>query len=283
MSEFEEVRRCASRREAEQLALVLAAVGIAEPAGAAADRGGDLDLRRGSRGRALAARDLRARERAPAPTATPGCRAPSSRGWPAALVYAMVLLFFFGAQRRELWSLDWLRRRRRAGGPDPGRPMVARGHGPHPPRRPRPPAGQPPGRRRHRHRHRPAARPRPGLARDPAGGHARQPLAAAPARPRPHRDRRLHRRLRRPRHRLGLHPPAPLARASPGPAPPGTAGCRRAAAGLSRLRRRAHRCRRARGGIRGRARPWAGRWRAGSIGCRAGRGRSGSMVGWPQG
>ena len=186
MSEFEEVRRCASRREAEQLALVLAAVGIASrlvplPTGVAIWTFAE---------EAEAARwQLETFERENAPRRRP---APLPRnefaGWPAALVYAMVLLFFFGAQRRELWSLDWLGAGAAQAGLIQRRPMVARGHCPHPPRRPRPSARQPPGRRRDRHRHRPAARPGPGLARDPAGGRPRQrswpPSCARPTTPR---------------------------------------------------------------------------------------------------
>ena len=106
MSEFEEVRRCASRREAEQLALVLAAVGIASrlvplPTGVAIWTFAE---------EAEAARwqlETFERENAPRRRPTPLPRNEFA-GWPAALLYAMVLLFFFGAQRRGLWSLDWL-------------------------------------------------------------------------------------------------------------------------------------------------------------------------------
>ncbi len=30
------------------------------------------------------------------------------QGWPAALAYALLLLFFYGAARRDLWGIDWL-------------------------------------------------------------------------------------------------------------------------------------------------------------------------------
>ena len=47
------------------------------------------------------------RENAPRPTVAVVART-GRAGWPASLVYALVLLFFFGAERRELWSMDWL-------------------------------------------------------------------------------------------------------------------------------------------------------------------------------
>ena len=186
MSEFEEVRRCASRREAEQLALVLAAVGIAsrlvplptgvaiwtfaEEAEAARWQLETFERENAPRRRADAAAAQRVRGLA---------RRPPLRHGPAVLLRRP-------APRAVVAGLA--ERRRRAGGPDPGRPMVAHGHRPHPPRRPRPSARQPPGRRRDRHRHRPAARPGPRLARDPAGGQHRQrpgrPPARAPTTPR---------------------------------------------------------------------------------------------------
>jgi membrane associated rhomboid family serine protease len=106
MSEFEEVRRCASRREADQLALVLAAMGIAS-------RLVPLPLGIGLHVAAEDAEDARRqlaayeRENAPRRRAAPPTGA-IHEGWPAALVYALVLLFFSGAARRDLWSVDWL-------------------------------------------------------------------------------------------------------------------------------------------------------------------------------
>jgi rhomboid protease GluP len=103
---FEEVRRSRSRREAEQLALVLAAMGIASrlvplpggvaiyaPAEEAEAARGQLDAYE---------RENALRRSVAAPPRT------GLEGWPAAVVYALILLFFFGAERRDLWSVDWL-------------------------------------------------------------------------------------------------------------------------------------------------------------------------------
>ncbi|MGD9508345.1 MAG: rhomboid family intramembrane serine protease [Geminicoccaceae bacterium] len=106
MAEFEEVRRSGSWREAEQLALVLAAMEIgcrlaAAPGGVAllvpAD---DVEAARWH---------LKAYERENAPRRRAAARQGRIwAGWPAAIVYALVLLLFFGAERRDLWSVDWL-------------------------------------------------------------------------------------------------------------------------------------------------------------------------------
>ena len=106
MLDYVEIRRCAGRREADQLALVLAAMGIASrqvpmPLGiglfvAAADA-------------ADARHELAAYEHENAPrrrTVRPA--AAIHQGWPAALAYALLLLFFYGAARRDLWGIDWL-------------------------------------------------------------------------------------------------------------------------------------------------------------------------------
>lgn len=106
MIDMVEIRRCAGRREADQLALVLAAMGIASrqvpmPLGiglfvAAADA-------------ADARHELAAYEHENAPhrrAVRPA--AAIHQGWPAALAYALLLLFFYGAARRDLWGIDWL-------------------------------------------------------------------------------------------------------------------------------------------------------------------------------
>lgn len=106
MTEFVKVRCSATQREAEHLALVLAAVGI----------GCQLVLGRGRVGLYVASRDteaarreLDAYERENAPERRPAMDARKSlHGLPAAMVYAIVLLFFFGAERRGAWSTDWL-------------------------------------------------------------------------------------------------------------------------------------------------------------------------------
>ena len=89
---------------------------------------------------------------------------------------------------------------------------------------------------------------------DPVGRCPRQRAERRPARCRPHRDRRLDRGVRSARHPLGPrleHARRALAGRHP---PLGADRRRHHAAGLSRLRRRAHRHRRARPGLRGRRR-----------------------------
>ncbi|TXH21407.1 MAG: rhomboid family intramembrane serine protease, partial [Elusimicrobia bacterium] len=106
MIELEEVRRSGSWREAEQLALVLAAMGIGcrlavAPGGVALQVAvADVDTAR---------RELDAYERENARRRSAVARPRDLwEGWPAAVVYALVLLLVFGAERRELWSVDWL-------------------------------------------------------------------------------------------------------------------------------------------------------------------------------
>ena len=117
MIEFEEVRRCASRREAEQLALVLAAVGIAsrlvplptgvaiwtfaEEAEAARWQLETFERENAPRRRPRAAAAHRVSRAGPPPSSTPWSCCSSS-----------------APQRRELWSLDWLEAGAGAGGPD---------------------------------------------------------------------------------------------------------------------------------------------------------------------
>ena len=105
MSDPVEIRRCADRREAEQLALVLAAMGIASrqaplPAGIA--------LLVATADANAARRQLAAYERENAPRPRTAPPAALGAGWPAALAYVLILLFLAGAARRELWSIDWL-------------------------------------------------------------------------------------------------------------------------------------------------------------------------------
>ncbi|MFL5338483.1 MAG: rhomboid family intramembrane serine protease [Geminicoccaceae bacterium] len=103
---LEEVRRSRNRREAEQQALVLAAMGIGSqlvvgPGGVEIHvAAADADAARGQ---------LEAYERENA-ARRPAAVVPRTDldGWPGSAVYTMVLLFFFGAERRDLWSVDWL-------------------------------------------------------------------------------------------------------------------------------------------------------------------------------
>ena len=106
VTEFVEVRCSATQREAEHLALVLAAVGI----------GCRLVVGRGGVGLCVASRDaeaarqqLDAYERENAPERKPAMDERTGfHGLSAAMAYALVLLFFFGAERRGAWSIDWL-------------------------------------------------------------------------------------------------------------------------------------------------------------------------------
>ena len=106
MTDLVEIRRCPNARSADRLALVLAAMGIPSrqvpmPLGvglfvAAADA-------------AQARHELAAYEHENAPRRLPA--PPPLRlheGWPAALAYILLLLFFYGAARRDLWGIDWL-------------------------------------------------------------------------------------------------------------------------------------------------------------------------------
>jgi rhomboid protease GluP len=105
VTELVEVRRSEGQREAEQLALVLAAVGIGCRL-VAGRRGVGLCV--APRDAEAARRQLDAYERENAPEREPAMEArPGRHGLPAAIAYALVLLFFFGADRRGAWSIDW--------------------------------------------------------------------------------------------------------------------------------------------------------------------------------
>lgn len=98
------LRRTQRRRDAEQLALVLAAAGIA--CGLAADSGGiALYVDAADAPRAFDELDAYERESAVPPPAAPAPRIDRG-GLGAAIVFAAVLLFFFGLQQRD-WRTDW--------------------------------------------------------------------------------------------------------------------------------------------------------------------------------
>jgi rhomboid protease GluP len=106
MTEFVAIRSGVGRREAEQLALVLAAMGIgcrlvAGPNGVA------LCVAPDEADSAREELDAYERENAPRREPARGMRT-AFHGLPAAAFYAMVLLFFFGAERRDTLSIDWL-------------------------------------------------------------------------------------------------------------------------------------------------------------------------------
>lgn len=99
-----EVRRCPSLAEARELALVLASVGIPSHM-ASEDAGVGLYVPARSADRARSQLDSYDRENA-AKTRSGPLR-PFSHGIEAAMVYCAVLFFFFGAARRETFSVDW--------------------------------------------------------------------------------------------------------------------------------------------------------------------------------
>lgn len=98
------LRRARRRRDAEQLALVLAAAGIA--CGLAADGAGiALYVAADDAPRAFDELEAFEREAAQAPPPAAGPVA-GHGGLGAALVFGAVLLFFFGLQQRD-WRTDW--------------------------------------------------------------------------------------------------------------------------------------------------------------------------------
>ena len=103
---LEPIRQDLRRREAEQLALVLAAMGIASRLVVGP---GGLELCVAAVDAAAARRQLEAYERENAPGRP--APAPPPRlldGWPATACCALLLLLLFGAERRGLWAVDWL-------------------------------------------------------------------------------------------------------------------------------------------------------------------------------
>lgn len=98
------LRRTRRRRDAEQLALVLAAAGIA--CGLAVDHGGiGLYVDAADAPRAFDELDAYERESAVLPPAPPAAGADRG-GLGAAMAFGAVLLFFFGLQQRD-WRTDW--------------------------------------------------------------------------------------------------------------------------------------------------------------------------------
>lgn len=101
-----EVRRCSNRRQAEQYALVLTAMGIqsliAQEAGFLTLHVAHKDAARGME--ELAAYDSENREEPP----EKNWRRLPLPGIEVALVYWAMLLFFFAAGRREAFSFDWI-------------------------------------------------------------------------------------------------------------------------------------------------------------------------------
>lgn len=102
MDELIELRRSPRRRDAEQLALVLAAVGIDSRL---VVHGNGAGLWVATSVAMLAEQQLAAYEdeNRPAPPAPPARR----RGAAATALFAILLLFFFGAQRRASFGIDW--------------------------------------------------------------------------------------------------------------------------------------------------------------------------------
>lgn len=107
MTDLVEVRRCRTQAEAEQFALVLAAIGID---GFLLPDRGCVVLYVALPDAEYARRQLDAFEREnpiewqPSPSPAPA----SNFDFGASMAYAIVLLFVFGAQRRTTWSIDWL-------------------------------------------------------------------------------------------------------------------------------------------------------------------------------
>jgi rhomboid protease GluP len=106
MMGFVEIRRARRRAEAEQLALVLAAVGI----GCTLVPGSDgVGLEVAWHDAERARQQLAAYEQENAPEPQPVReRWTAGHGLTAALAYAAIILFFFGAERRGAWALDWI-------------------------------------------------------------------------------------------------------------------------------------------------------------------------------
>lgn len=98
------LRRAQRRRDAEQLALVLAAAGIA--CGLTADRAGiAVYVHAADAPRAFDELEAYERESALVPPASPTTASDHGGIW-AALAFGAILLFFFGLQQRD-WRTDW--------------------------------------------------------------------------------------------------------------------------------------------------------------------------------
>ena len=97
--------RCSRKEDAGQLALVLLAVGIDCRV---VEGEGGMELYVAAHQAEQARQQLDAYEWENPPEAALADQArPALHGLGAALVYCMVLLFFFGADRRHSWSIDW--------------------------------------------------------------------------------------------------------------------------------------------------------------------------------
>jgi membrane associated rhomboid family serine protease len=106
MTDLVEVARFGTRAEAEQRALVLAAVGIEVHLLRGA---GTVGLHVPAEDALRADYELACYERENAAPRRPRFKARAAlRRAEGALVYAAVLLFFFGAERRDAFSIDWL-------------------------------------------------------------------------------------------------------------------------------------------------------------------------------
>src|SRR5689334_15920351 len=98
------VRR-SRKRDAAQLALVLIAVGISCQI---VEHEGNAELYVAAHQAEEAYQQLAAYEQENRPETELAAKArPRLYGLGAALLYCMVLLFFFGADRRHSWSIDW--------------------------------------------------------------------------------------------------------------------------------------------------------------------------------
>lgn len=100
-----EIRRCRTLAEAEERALVLAAVGIAYEV---VPGGYYVGLYVPATLAARAREELASYERENSPGERRRVFRPFLHGSEAAMVYCAVLFFFFGAARRETFSVDWL-------------------------------------------------------------------------------------------------------------------------------------------------------------------------------
>jgi hypothetical protein len=97
--------RCSRKQDAAQIALVLIAVGISCQI---VEREGGAELYVAAHQAEEAYQQLAAYEQENPPETKPVTKTrPTLYGLGAAPVYCMVLLFFFGADRRHSWSIAW--------------------------------------------------------------------------------------------------------------------------------------------------------------------------------